>query len=473
MSVTPRLSGRVAARAHHWPAGSWIQKAEPFFAIGQVSGGPLLVATLLALLIVNSPFGDAWIHLWEEPIRLSYGDAAIERPAAEWINDALMPLFFLIIGTEVKHEFARGSLSSLRTAIFPVAGAIGGLVVPIALYQAFNYGTETQHAWGVVAAMDTAFSLAIVALFTVRLPVAVRAVLLAFAAIDDVFGLLVIAVAYTASLAPAFLLLAGIGYLGILILLRLRWTRPPAYIALGLMVWIGVFGSGVHATIAGVAVGLLLPTSSRLPEERFAERVQEPLEELRDAQGAVTRADDEADAAEQEARAQEKLGYIHEMASATDPAAGRLVRALTPWVTYLVLPLFALSHVRIHFSADLVGEAVRSPLALGIVAGLAVGKPIGFLAATWLATWAGAARLPERVTWRMVLGLGGVAGIGFTISLFIAELALSESAEVEIAAFGILVASILSGLFGFLVLNSAAAPPGDAAERGHGAEKVA
>jgi len=473
MSITSRLSGRVAARAHHGPRGSWLRRIEPFFAIGQVSGGPLLVATLLALAIVNSPWGDAYLHFWEQPVRLSFGDAAISRPAAEWINDALMPLFFLIIGTEVKHEFAKGSLSSLRTAAFPVAGAIGGLVVPIALYQAFNYGTETQHAWGVVAAMDTAFSLAIVALFTVRLPVAVRAVLLAFAAIDDVFGLLVIAVAYTASIVPWFLLVAAIAYAGILMLLRLRWTLPAAYVLLGVAVWIGVFGSGVHATIAGVAVGLLLPTSSRLSERRFAEKVQEPLDEFRDAQRAVQQADDEDEVTEQEARAQKGLGYIHEMASATDPAAGRLVRTLTPWVTYLVLPLFALSHVRIHFSAELVGDAIRSPLALGIVAGLAVGKPIGFLAATWLATRLGVAQLPDRVTWRMVLGLGGVAGVGFTISLFIAELALNEPAEVEVAAFGILVASILSGLFGFLVLHSAAAPPGKEAERGQDAKSVA
>jgi len=464
MSLSPRLSGRVAARAHHSPAAAFLRRVEPFFAIGQVSGGPLLIATLVALAVVNSPWGDEYLRLWERQVRLSYGSAAVARSAAEWINDALMPLFFLIIGTEVKHEFAKGSLASPKTAVFPVAGAVGGLVVPIGLYLAFNFGTPTQNAWGVVAAMDTAFSLAIVALFTIRLPAAVRAVLLAFAAIDDVFGLLVIAVAYTASLTPWFLGVAAAAYLAILALLRMRWTPPAAYVVLGLMVWIGVLGSGVHPTIAGVAVGLLLPTSSRLSERRFAERVQRPLDEFKDAQKAAEQASDEAAAAQQEARAQKRLGYIHEMTSATDAAAGRLVRTLTPWVTYLVLPLFALSHVRIHFSTELLADALRSPLALGIVVGLAVGKPVGFLAATWAATRTGAAQLPDGVTWRMVLGLGGVAGVGFTISLFIAELALTEAAEVEVAAFGILVASIVSGLFGFLVLRSAAAPPGEEAD---------
>lgn len=458
MALTPRLSGRVAARAHHSPAAGLLQKIEPFFAIGQVSGGPLLIATLLALVIINTPVGADYIRLWDRPVRISYGAWALARPAAEWINDLLMPLFFLIIGTEVKREFVKGSLSSLRTAIFPVAGAIGGLVVPVALYLAFNYGTPTQHGWGVVAAMDTAFSLAIVAMFTTRLPAAVRAVLLAFAAIDDVFGLLVIAFAYTATIDWWFLGMAGIAYLGIVGLLRIHWVAPIPYVLLGFVVWIGVFGSGVHPTIAGVAVGLLLPTRSRLSEGRFAERVQAPIDAFRQAHDAAERADDPAEEEQQRDVAQKRLGYIHEMAAATDEAAERLVRVLTPWVSYVVLPLFALSNVRIHFSVDLIGEALHSSLAVGVLAGLAIGKPVGFLAATWLATRLGPATLPEGVTWRMVLGIGGVAGIGFTISLFIAELAFSEPVQTEQAALAILLASVVSGLFGYVTLWKAASP---------------
>ena len=457
MALTPRLSGRVAARAHHSPAAAILQKIGPFFAIGQVSGGPLLIATIIALIVVNSPIGADYIRLWDRPVRFSYGAWTFGRPAAEWVNDALMPLFFLIIGTEVKREFVKGSLASLRTAIFPVAGAIGGLVVPIALYLAFNYATPTQHGWGVVAAMDTAFSLAIVAMFTTRLPPAVRAVLLAFAAIDDVFGLLVIAFAYTAAIDWWFLALAGVGYLGIVALLRLRWVSSIPYVLLGVVVWIGVFGSGVHPTIAGVAVGLLLPTGSRLSEELFAERVQAPVDRLKEAQAAAEEADDPA--VEEEARddAQRRLGYIHEMAAATDEAAERLVRILTPWVSYIVLPLFAISNVRIHFSPALIGEAVHSTLGIGVVVGLVIGKPLGFLGATWLATRLGRAELPEGVTWPMVLGIGGVAGIGFTISLFIAELAFADAAQTEQAALGILVASVLSGVFGYLMFWKAGA----------------
>ena len=456
MALNPRLSGRVAARAHHSPAAAILQKIEPFFAIGQVSGGPLLIATIFALVVVNSPFGAEWVRLWDRPVRLSYGAWTFGRPAAEWINDALMPLFFLIIGTEVKREFVKGSLASVQTAIFPVAGAIGGLVVPVALYLAFNYGTPTQHGWGVVAAMDTAFSLAIVAMFTTRLPPAVRAVLLAFAAIDDVFGLLVIAVAYTATIDWWFVALAAGGYLGIVGLLRLRWVAAIPYVLLGLVVWIGVFGSGIHPTIAGVAVGLLLPTSSRLSEGVFAERVQRPVDQFKEAVAAAENTDDPAIEEEARDHAQQRLGYIHEMAAATDEAAERLVRVLTPWVSYVVLPLFAVSNVRIHLSPELVGGALHSSLSAGVVVGLVIGKPLGFLAATWLATRLGRATLPEGVTWQMVLGIGGVAGIGFTISLFIAELAFADVAQTEQASLGILVASILSGLFGYFIFWRAA-----------------
>lgn len=451
MGLAPRLSGRVEARAHHSPAARILERIGPFFAIGEVSGGPLLIASLIALIVVNSPWGADYVRLWDRPIRLSYGAWAFARPAAEWVNDLLMPLFFLIIGTEVKREFVKGSLASRKTALFPVAGAIGGLVVPVAIYLAFNWGTPTAHGWGVVAAMDTAFSLAVVAMFTTRLPPAVRAVLLAFAAIDDVFGLLVIAFAYTASVQPVFLGVAAAAYLGIVALLRLRWVASIPYVLLGAVVWIGIFGSGVHPTIAGVAVGLLLPTRSRLSHGDFAERVERPLDELRAAQSEQARAGDAAEAEEKEDAVEAKLGYIHEMVAATDEAAERLVRILTPWVSYVVLPLFALSNVRIHLSPDAIAEALHAPLSLGIVAGLAIGKPLGFMASTWIATRVLGARLPDGVTWRMVLGIGGVAGIGFTLSLFITELAFTDVAQTELASLAILCASLVSGLFGYAI----------------------
>jgi len=443
-----------------------LQKLSPFFAIGEVSGGPLLIASIVALALVNSPLSHSYEQLWDQTLRLSYGHMTFGQPLFEWINAALMPLFFLIIGTEVKREFVKGSLASLRTAAFPVAGAMGGFLVPVGLYLGFNLGEGTQHGWGTVAAMDTAFSLAIVGMFTTTLPPAVRGVLLAFATIDDVFGLLVIAIAYTTALNPWFLLVAGVAYLGIVAFLRLNWVATIAYVLLGMGVWIGLLGSGVHPTIAGVAIGLLLPTSARLSERRFAERVQQPVDDVRQAQAAAQQTDDPAVSDEHHHDVQRNLGYIHEMAAATDEAAARLIRVLTPWVSYVVLPLFALSNIRVHFSSELIGEAVHSPLAAGIVAGLVVGKPVGFLGATWLATRLRLAALPEGVTWRMVTGIGGVAGIGFTLSLFIAELAFSKQMQTEQASLAIFTASLLSGIFGYAAFWSASRRSSSAGDEG-------
>jgi NhaA family Na+:H+ antiporter len=219
--------------------------------------------------------------------------------------------------------------------------------------------------------------------------------------------------------------------------------------------------SSCGSACSGRAVGLLLPTSSRLSEGLFAERVQAPVDRFKEAHAAAEETDDPAIEEEERDNAQRRLGYIHEMAAATDEAAERLVRVLTPWVSYIVLPLFAISNVRIHFSADLVGEALRSPLSAGVVVGLVLGKPLGFLGATWLATRLGRATLPEGVTWPMVLGIGGVAGIGFTISLFIAELAFADVAQTEQASLGILVASVLSGLFGYVIFWRTASAKSD------------
>jgi len=201
MSLTPRLSGKVAARAHHSPAtAAFFRRLAPFFATDQVVGGPLLVATVVALICTNSSLVQAYEAFWDNDLAISLGALRTAHPLADWVNDALLPLFFLIIGAEVKREFTKGALSTIRTAAFSLAGAIGGIVLPIAVYLAFTYGTEVANGWGTVITSDTAFALAIIGLFATRMPTSVRAVLLAFAAIDDVGGLLVIAVAYTDAL---------------------------------------------------------------------------------------------------------------------------------------------------------------------------------------------------------------------------------------------------------------------------------
>ena len=455
MSLTPRLSGRVAARAHHSPATpAFLHRLAPFFATDQVVGGPLLVATIVALICTNSAFAHAYEAFWDKDLAISLGALRTEHPLADWVNDALLPLFFLIIGAEVKREFTKGALSTVRTAAFPLAGAIGGIVVPIAVYLAFTYGTEAAYGWGTVITSDTAFALAIIGLFATRLPTSVRAVLLAFAAIDDVGGLLVIAVAYTDALDLTALIVAIVAYAAMFGALKLRLVSPIPYVLLGLIVWGGTYVSGIHATIAGVMLGLLSPTRSRLSEHRFADRVQEPIDRFQAAvQDARQAGDGEADAEEAERMTQKQLGYLQEMTQATDEPAERLVQMLNPWVSYVVLPLFALSAVRIHLSSDLLVDAASSVLGLGVFAGLAIGKPMGFLVATWLAVTLRLAELPEGVSWRMVLGIGALSGIGFTISLFIANLAFPDVQRTEMASLAVLIASVVSAGFGYVALR--------------------
>ncbi|TCU51442.1 sodium/proton antiporter (NhaA family) [Novosphingobium sp. PhB57] len=456
MSLKSRRSGRADARVHHAPGPAFFQRFSKLFALDEVSAGPLLLASLIALAAVNSPWSAAYESLWEAPLRISYGRFDIGKPLAEWINDGLMPLFFLIIGTEVKREFAKGSLASRETAVLPLAGAVGGLIVPIACFFALNFDEPTRHGWGIVAAMDTAFSLAVVGTFGRTLPSAVRAILLGFAAIDDVFGLLVIAAGYTPSFNPGFLLLAGAAYGGILGLQKLQSVSSAPYVILGLGVWIGILGSGIHPTIAGVAIGLLLPTASRLSEESFVQRVQDPIKDVKRAAVAASQIEDDQAADKHRAEAQRSLGYIHEMAAATDEAAARLIRILTPWISYLVLPLFALSNIRIHFSEHVLYEAWHSPLAAGIVVGLVLGKPVGFLLFSWLAIRLRLAALPKELTWIAMAGIGGVAGIGFTLSIFIADLAFDKSEESQMAGLAICGASLLSAVIGYLFFAIAA-----------------
>ncbi|WP_343525563.1 Na+/H+ antiporter NhaA [Sphingomonas sp.] len=458
MGLSPRLTGRVTARAHNSPSASaFLRKVEPFFAGNEVTGGPLLLATLLALVLTNSPARDMFEDFWDSPLRIAFGVRQVSHSLAEWIDHGLLPLFFVIIGADVKRELVGGSLSQWRSAAFPLVGAIGGMLVPIGLYLAVTAGTPATAGWGTVITTDTAFGLALIALFATRLPMGVRALMLAFAAVDDVGGLLVIAFAYSDAIDPRGLITAAFALAGIIGLRRVGWVSSVPYVLLALLLWGGVLESGIHATIAGVLIGLTVPVAPRLAQGQFAQRVQRRVDDFQRAHGAAERAADGEEGQALRERAEERLGYLHEMAAATTVASSRLIEVLTPWVNYVVLPLFALSNVRIHVSADLMGM-IGSPLVTGVILGLVVGKPLGFLGFTWAASALGLARRPDQVSWPMVVGVGALAGIGFTISLFIAGLAFGDSEMREAASLGILVASVLAAAAGYAVLHLCAEP---------------
>ncbi|MGX0583983.1 Na+:H+ antiporter, NhaA family [Sphingomonas sanguinis] len=458
MGLSPRLTGRATARAHHSPAASaFLRRIEPFFAGRDVTGGPLLLATILALVLTNSPWARAYEGFWDTPVKIAFGARQVAHPLAEWIDHALLPLFFVIVGADVKREMVAGPLARWRTAAFPLAGAVGGMIVPVALFLLVAGGTPAAMGWGSVITTDTAFGLALIALFATSLPAGLRALMLAFAAVDDVGGLLVIAFAYSDAIDPVGLAVAAGALAGIMGLRRIGWVSSVPYVLLGMVVWGGVLESGIHATIAGVLIGLTVPVKPRLAQRDFAERVQKPIDAFRDAHDAAERTEDDGREAELRDRAEERLGYLHEMASATREASGRLIELLTPWVNYVVLPLFALSNVRIHVSADLLGM-IGSPLVLGVVLGLVVGKPLGFISSTWAASAMGLAQRPDRVSWPMVAGVGMLAGIGFTISLFIAGLAFGEGPLREAASLGVVIASVLAAAIGYATLRHCAEP---------------
>lgn len=458
MGLSPRLTGRATARAHHSPAASaFLRQIEPFFAGREVTGGPLLLATILALGMTNGPWAMAFERFWDTPVTIGFGASEVSHRLAEWIDHALLPLFFVIVGADVKREMATGPLAHWRTAAFPLAGAVGGMLVPVALYLAVAGGTPAQPGWGTVITTDTAFGLALIAVFANRLPAGLRATMLAFAAVDDVGGLLVIAFAYSGAIDPWGLIAAAVALAGIIGLRRVGWVSSVPYVLLALVVWGGVLESGIHATIAGVLIGLTVPVQPRLEQHVFARRVQRRVDEFRDAHDAAEEADDGKEEQQLRERAEERLGYLHEMASATREASSRLIEVLTPWVNYVVLPLFALSNVRIHISGDLL-SMIGGPLVMGVVLGLVVGKPLGFLIFTWAASAMGLARRPDQVTWPMVLGVGALAGIGFTISLFIAGLAFGDGEMREAASLGVLLASVLAAAIGYATLRHCAEP---------------
>ena len=457
MAITSRQKGATNAKRHHAPArASFLDRIELFFAGKDVTGGPLLLATIIALLLTGSPLRGNYERFWYTQLYFGFGRLSASHSLAEWIDHALIPLFFIVIGTDVKRELVRGALSQLRTAIFPIAGAVGGMLVPVFLFWLIAHDSDAIAGWGTVITMDTAFGLALIGLFATGLPDGVRALFLAFAAIDDIGGLLVIAVAYSDAIYLDGLLIAATSFAAIYLLRHLRWGASIPYIFLALILWVGILRSGVHTTIAGVLLGFLVPVYPRLGRKDFADNVQDEVDEFQQAHRHALRDGEGGVVSQSEKKAQERLGYLHEMTGATHATGERVITLLAPWISYVVLPLFALSNVRVHISSELMQEAMRSTLAPAILLGLCLGKPLGFLGFSWIAARLGLARLPDKVRWSMVGAIGALAGIGFTISLFISGLAFSDSRNQEIASLAIIAASILAGLIGYAALRFAA-----------------
>ena len=408
----------------------------------------LLACTVLALAWANSPWADSYTRIWDTPGTVGLGEFSIRETLRHWINDGLMAVFFFVVGLEIKREVLVGELAAVRRAALPLAAALGGMIVPAVLYATINASGPGFAGWGVPMATDIAFALGVLALLGSRIPLSLKVFLTAVAIVDDIGAVLVIAFFYTSTLSGGALSLAGLILSG-LVLCNLAGIRHSApYALLGLALWVAFMHSGVHATVAGVLLALTIPARTRIDAGEFLAQSRGALDEF--ASAGVAKADILTSQVHQDA-----ILAIEQAAEMAQAPLQRLEHRLHGWVAFGIMPLFALANAGVPLGGGL--EAVMSPTALGIVAGLVVGKPLGITLFAWLATRSGMADSLADASWAMIHGVSWLGGIGFTMSLFIAGLAFSDAALLVEAKLGILLASVGAGFVGWLLLRRA--PP--------------
>ena len=414
-----------------------------FFALESASGLLLLAFAVTALVWANSPLASSYFGLWRIPITVDVGGFVIAKPLLLWINDGLMAIFFFVVGLEIKREVTMGELSQPKNAALSVAAALGGMLVPAAIYAALNFGGRGAAGWAIPMATDIAFALGVLALLGPRVPLPLKVFVTAVAIVDDLGAVLVIALFYTAELALPALAAAGglLTALAVLNAVGVRRTWP--YATLGLALWVAILKSGMHATIAGVLLALTIPGRRVIDASQFAARAQGLLDTFRKdlAPGAAEPTEDQRDA----------LHSLDMASEALESPLQQLEHALHPWVAFLIIPVFALANAGVAVGGE-IAAVVSNPITLGIVFGLCLGKPIGILLFAWIATRSGVAALPARVGWPQIWGVSLLCGIGFTMSLFVASLAFADVALLDAAKVGILAGSLLSGLAGAFLL---------------------
>ena len=463
MGLTARAKAKLQLKAQKSSfARDVMLPAGEYISVKEIAGLPLVVAAAVALIWSNSPWGDLYRSIWsmEQEIRVFWFSHT--ETLRHWVNDALLPLFFFVAGLEIKRELVRGELSTPRKAALPFVLALGGVIVPTGMYLAFNAGGGDTSGWGVPVATDVAFALAVLALFGDRIPSELKVLVLTFAAVDDVFGVLIIAVAYSREIATDAMWFAGL-YFGLVVVLRaLRIPLYSLFVVVGLPLWYAVLKSGIHPSVMAVALGLLAPARPMFERGEFA-RVRERANrqflktrrELQDLESRDDLTEEEQDRRlELSEREDALVGLLEEQARQTEPITDRLIHGLNPWVSYALLPLFALANAGVVIDVGTLKEVVTSRPTLGIIAGLVIGKPLGLLVFGWIALRLRWAQLPDTVTWTHLVAAGLLAGIGFTVSLFIGELAFGRRGAEIMAAVkvAIFIASLLAAVLGALWL---------------------
>jgi NhaA family Na+:H+ antiporter len=450
------------------PVDTLLRPLRRFMRFEAAGGILLMLASIAALVWANSSYGQGYHQLWHETkLTFMVGSFEMAWSIGHWINDLLMAVFFLVVGMEIKRELLVGELASPRRAAVPIIAAIGGMAVPGAIFAAFTWGTPEVRGWGIPMATDIAFALGALAILGARVPFGLRIFLASLAIIDDLGALIVIAIFYTDNLQLGYLAAAG-GVVAVLAghnLLGVR--RPHSYFLWGLLLWYLVYKSGVHATIAGVVLAATIPARTRVDGAGF-------IRGIRDLSDDFERAGDHDHDVVTNFQQQSVVKSMELYCERVQTPLQRLEHGLLPWVTFLIVPIFALANAGVVIggsgahtepaaaetaastaqaaASHGVVDMLTAPKSLGIIVGLVIGKPVGIFLATWLAVKLGIGALPRGVTWRHLLGAGFLGGIGFTMSLFIAALAFPDAEQLNIAKAAVLAGSVVAGVFGFAVL---------------------
>ncbi|HSH59588.1 MAG TPA: Na+/H+ antiporter NhaA [Acidimicrobiales bacterium] len=428
MPTTPEST---PARGEPRPGRSVPRALQRFLHTESSGAVALLAATVLALAWANSPWKATYETLWHTELTLGLGDVVRAEDLRHLVNEALMAIFFFVVGLEIKQELVAGQLRRWKSAALPVVAAVGGMVVPALIYTAVNVGGEGSRGWGIPMATDIAFALGVLALLGKSIPGSLKVFLLTLAIADDVGAIAIIAVFYSGGIQWSALLVAAALLAGVAALRRARVFWAPGYLILGVGVWVAFYESGVHATLAGVALGLLAPArplaADVVVEEWSVDLAEEP--------------------------SAGELKTMTNLAKSTVSVTERLQHMLHPVTSYLIVPLFALANAGVVFEARALEAPGASAVALGVGLGLVVGKIVGVSGAAWLAVRARVGRLPDGVRWPHIVGVAGLAGIGYTVSLFIADLAFPKGELVDAAKLAILAASVVAAVLGSAMLR--------------------
>jgi NhaA family Na+:H+ antiporter len=410
------------------------------------AAGFMLLGAIVSLIVANSPAYGPFLEFWHTEITLGFGESISSMSLAHIVNDVFMCLFFLLVGLEIKYEMTVGELTNLRQAILPVGAAMGGVAVPIIFYVAFNQASpETLGGWGVPTATDIAFALGILALLGSRVPAGVRVFLSTLAVADDIIAIVVIAVFYGSAPSAPWLIAALVVFVVLLVFNRLHFYSLWPYLLVGALLWYCVFMSGVHATIAGVLLAFAIPSNTRVDLHSFGRWSNQQLKEIRknfQPDAPVLGQSDYLDEVSRLARVSKEVV----------PPATRLERRLYPWVYFAILPLFALTNADVNLAGLSLDSLFASPVFLGVFTGLLLGKPIGIFLASFVIVKLKISSLPTNVNWAHIFGASLLGGVGFTMAIFVANLAYADPSQVLVAKVAILSASLLAGIIGFAFL---------------------